>query len=139
MYRSEFFDNGDLVLTLEVEGNNRCEILKNILDSEWTQEGHFIIEEYELDDIFFNLLFVEMNPDFDTDIFIDSYYDVKYNEYLYKVKFYSDMGLTLLPFLSEHNKESNTIDIFDFFCESIKEKFEYDNDSLNIEYETKWI
>jgi hypothetical protein len=55
MYRGEFFDEKDLVMTLEIEGNSRCEILKNILNEEWTQEGDFIIEGYELDDIFFNL------------------------------------------------------------------------------------
>jgi len=135
MYRGEFFDEKDLVMTLEIEGNSRCEILKNILNEEWTQEGDFIIEGYELDDIFFNLLAAEMNPDSN----IDSSYDTEYNEYLYKAKFHSDMGLTLLPFLSEDNREANTIDIFDFFCNSIKLKFEYDNDSLNIEYKTKWV
>jgi hypothetical protein len=135
MYRCEFFEEKDLVMTLEIEGNNRCDLLKNILDGEWTQEGDFIIEEYELEDIFFNLLVVEMNPDSN----IDNSYDTEYNEYLYKVKFHSDMGLTLLPFLSEHNKESNTIDIFDFFCNSIRLKFEYDNDSLNIDFKIKWM
>jgi len=136
MYQGEFYDLGDdeLVMTLEIEGENRCEILNNILNEEWNQSGHFIIEGYELDEIFFHLLIGEMNPDSDLDL-----YDSEYQEYLFKVKTACEMGLDLSPFLGEYNKEVNSIDIFNFFCESIRLKFEYDNDTLNIDYKIKRI
>jgi hypothetical protein len=134
MYKADFFENGDLVLTLEMEGENRCEMLNAILEDDYVQSGHFVIEEYDIDDIIFNLLLIELNGDSNIDL-----YDAEYKDYLYRVKFYAKEGLTLKPFLSEHNKEINTIDIFDLFCESIRLKFEYDNDSLSIDYKVERI
>ena len=134
MYRGEFFESDDLVLTLEIEGENRCEILSNILEQEWTQNGHFIIEYHDIDEIIFNLLLIQLNKDPDIDI-----YDRVYLEYLEKAEFYSKNGLTLSSFLDQHNKEINTVDIFDLFCESIRLKFEYDNDTLSIDYNVERI
>ena len=134
MYRGEFFDHEDLVLTLEMEGENRCEMLNAILENDYVQYGDFVIEEYDIDDIIFNLLLIELNGDSNIDL-----YDAEYKDYLYRVKFYAKEGLTLKPFLSEYNKEINTIDIFDLFCESIRLKFEYDNDSLSIDYKVERI
>jgi hypothetical protein len=134
MYRAEFFESDDLVLTLEIEGENRCEILSNILEQEWTQDGHFIIEEHDIDEIIFNLLLIQLNKDPDIDI-----YDHVYLEYLEKAEFYSKNGLTLSSFLDQYNKEINAVDIFDLFCESIRLKFEYDNDTLSIDYNVERI
>lgn len=134
MYRGEFFESDDLVLTLEIEGENRCEILSNILEKEWTQNGHFIIEYHDIDEIIFNLLLIQLNRDPDIDI-----YDHAYLEYLEKAEFYSKNGLTLSSFLDQDNKEINTVDIFDLFCESIRLKFEYDNDTLSIDYNVERI
>jgi hypothetical protein len=121
-------------MTLEIEAENRCEMLNVILQDDYIQYGHFIIEEHDIEDIIFNLLMVEMNPDSDIDL-----YDKEYQEYLHRAKFHSEYGINLRPFLTDFNYELNTIDIFNFFCESIKLKFEYDNDSLNIDYKTKRI
>ena len=134
MYKAEFTDNVDLVMTLEIEAENRCEMLNVILKDDYTQYGDFVIEEYEIDNIIFDLLILEMNPDTNIDI-----QDPEYQEYLYRAKLHSEYGITLRPFLSDDNYEVNTIDIFNFFCESIKLAFEYDNDSLNIDYKTKRI
>jgi len=134
MYKAEFTDNEDLVMTLEIEAENRCEMLNVILKDDYTQYGHFVIEEHDTDDIIFNLLIGEMNPDSDIDL-----YDKEYQEYLYRAKFHSEYGITLRPFLTDFNYELNTIDIFNSFCESIKLKFEYDNDTLNIDYNTERI
>jgi hypothetical protein len=134
MYRAEFTDNEDLVMTLEIESENRCEMLNVILKDDYMQSGHFVIEEYDTDDIIFHLLIIEMNQDSDIDLD-----DTEYQEYLYRAKFHSEYGLTLRPFLAENNYEINTIDIFNLFCESIKLKFEYDNDSLNIDYKTERV
>jgi hypothetical protein len=134
MYKAEFTDNEDLVMTLEIEAENRCEMLNIILKDDYMQYGHFVIEEHDTDDIIFNLLIGEMNPDSDIDL-----YDKEYQEYLYRAKLHSEKGLTLRPFLSDDNYEVNTIDIFNFFCESIKLAFEYYNDSLNIDYKTERI
>jgi hypothetical protein len=75
-----------------------------------------------------------MNPDSNIDI-----QDPEYQDYLYRAKLHSEYGLTLRPFLTDFNYELNTIDIFNSFCESIKLAFEYDNDSLNIDYKTERI
>jgi hypothetical protein len=134
MYKAEFTDNEELVMTLEIEAENRCEMLNVILQDDYTQYGHFVIEEHDTDDIIFNLLIGEMNPDSNIDI-----QDTEYQDYLYRAKFHSEYGIDLRPFLTDFNYELNTIDIFNFFCESIRGKFEYDNDSLNIDYKTKRI
>ena len=134
MYKAEFTDNEDLVMTLEIEAENRCEMLNVILKDDYTQYGDFVIEEYETDNIIFDLLIGELNPDSNIDI-----QDPEYQEYLYRAKLHSEYGITLKPFLSDDNYEVNTIDIFNFFCESIKLAFEYDNDSLNIDYKTERI
>ena len=134
MYKAEFTDNGDLVMTLEIEAENRCEMLNVILKDDYTQYGDFVIEKYETDNIIFDLLIGELNPDSNIDI-----QDPEYQEYLYRAKLHSEYGITLKPFLSDDNYEVNTIDIFNFFCESIKLAFEWDNDSLNIDYKTERI
>jgi hypothetical protein len=134
MYKAEFTDNEDLVMTLEIEAENRCEMLHVILKDDYTQYGDFVIEEYETDNIIFDLLIGEMNPDSNIDI-----QDPEYQDYLYRAKLHSEYGLTLRPFLTDFNYELNTIDIFNSFCESIKLAFEYDNDSLNIDYKTERI
>lgn len=134
MYKAEFTDNEDLVMTLEIEAENRCEMLNVILKDDYTQYGDFVIEEYETDNIIFDLLIGELNPDSNIDI-----QDPEYQEYLYRAKLHSEYGITLKPFLSDDNYEVNTIDIFNFFCESIKLAFEWDNDSLNIDYKTERI
>jgi hypothetical protein len=121
-------------MTLEIEAENRCEMLYAILNDDYTQYGHFVIEEHDIKDIIFNLLITEMNPDFDLDL-----YDKEYQEYLYRAKFHSEYGIDLRPFLTDFNYELNTIDIFNFFCESIRGKFEYDNDTLNIDYRTERV
>jgi hypothetical protein len=133
MYKAEFTDNDDLVMTIEIEAENRSEMLNVILKDDYTQYGHFVIEEHEIKDIIFDLLFTEMNPD------ININNDTEYNEYLYKAKFHSEKGLSLRPFLSRSNYELNTMDIFNFFCESIKENLEYNSDHLSIEYNTERI
>lgn len=134
MYKAEFTDNEELVMTLEIEAENRCEMLNVILKDDYTQYGDFVIEEHDIGDIIFNLLITEMNPDSDLDL-----YDKEYQEYLYRAKLHSEYGITLRPFLTDFNYELNTIDIFNSFCESIKLKFEYDNDTLNIDYKTERI
>ena len=134
MYKAEFTDNEDLVMTLEIEAENRCEMLNVILKDDYTQYGDFVIEKYETDNIIFDLLIGELNPDSNIDI-----QDPEYQEYLYRAKLHSEYGITLKPFLSDDNYEVNTIDIFNFFCESIKLAFEWDNDSLNIDYNTERI
>ena len=134
MYKAEFTDNEDLVMTLEIEAENRCEMLNVILKDDYTQYGDFVIEKYETDNIIFDLLIGELNPDSNIDI-----QDPEYQEYLYRAKLHSEYGITLKPFLSDDNYEVNTIDIFNFFCESIKLAFEWDNDSLNIDYKTERI
>jgi hypothetical protein len=134
MYKAEFTDNEDLVMTLEIEAENRCEMLHAILNDDYTQYGDFVIEEYETDNIIFDLLIGEMNPDSNIDI-----QDTEYQDYLYRAKLHSEYGITLRPFLSDDNYEVNTIDIFNFYCESIKLAFEYDNDSLNIDYKTERV
>ena len=134
MYKAEFTDNEELVMTLEIEAENRCEMLNVILKDDYIQYGHFVIEEYETDNIIFDLLIGELNPDSNIDI-----QDPEYQEYLYRAKLHSEYGITLRPFLTDFNYELNTIDIFNFFCESIKLAFEYDNDSLNIDYKTEKI
>lgn len=134
MYKAEFTENKELVLTLEIEAENRCEMLNVILKDDYTQYGDFIIEEYEIDHIIFDLLIGKLNPDSNIDI-----QDPEYQEYLYRAKFYSEYGITLRPFLSSFNYELNTIDIFNWFCESIKLSFEYANDTLNIDYKTERI
>jgi hypothetical protein len=134
MYKAEFTDNEDLVMTLEIETENRCEMLNIILKDDYVQYGHFVIDEYDTKNIIFDLLITEMNPDSNIEP-----YDTEYQEYLYRAKLHSEKGLTLRPFLSDDNYEVNTIDIFIFFCESIKLAFEYYNDSLNIDYKTERI
>jgi hypothetical protein len=134
MYKAEFTDNEDLVMTLEIEAENRCEMLNIILKDDYMQYGHFVIEEYDTEDIIFHLLITEMNPDSNIDL-----YDTEYKEYLYRAKLHSEYGITLRPLLAENNYEVNTIDIFNSFCESVKLKFEYDNDSLNIDYKTERV
>jgi hypothetical protein len=134
MYKAEFTDNEDLVMTLEIEAENRCEMLHAILNDDYTQYGDFVIEGYETDNIIFDLLIGEMNPDSNIDI-----QDTEYQDYLYRAKLHSEYGITLGPFLSDDNYEVNTIDIFNFYCESIKLAFEWDNDSLNINYKTERV
>jgi hypothetical protein len=134
MYKAEFTDNEDLVMTLEIEAENRCEMLHAILNDDYTQYGDFVIEEYETDNIIFDLLIGEMNQDSNIGI-----QDTEYQDYLYRAKLHSEYGITLRPFLSDDNYEVNTIDIFNFYCESIKLAFEYDNDSLNIDYKTERV
>lgn len=134
MYKAEFTDNEDLVMTLEIEAENRCEMLNVILKDDYTQYGDFVIEEYETDNIIFDLLIGKLNPDSNIDI-----QDPEYQEYLYRAKLHSEYGITLKPFLANFNYELNTIDIFNFFCESIKLAFEWNNDSLNIDYKTERI
>lgn len=134
MYKTEFTYNEDLVMTLEIEAENRCEMLYAILNDDYIQYGHFVIESYDIKNIIFDLLIMKMNPDSDIDI-----QDHEYQDYLYRAKLHSEKGLTLRPFLTDFNYEINTIDIFNFFCESIKLSFEYYNDSLNIDYKTERI
>jgi hypothetical protein len=135
MYRCNFYDLDNLVMTLEIEGETRCDILKNILNSELYQVGDFIIEEYELDSIIFNFVYGKMKENND-DSYLD---DNRSNEYMYRLKSHAELGLYLSPFLSENNKEANSIDIFKFFCQQIKEQFEEDNDTLKIEYKIERI
>lgn len=135
MFRCNFYDLDHLVMTLEIEGETRCDILKNILNSEWDQVGDFIIEEWELDSIIFNFVYGKMKENKD-----DSYLDYnRSNEYMYRLKIHAKLGLYLSPFLSENNKESNSIDILKFFCQEIKEQFELDNDTLKIKYKIEKI
>lgn len=48
MYKAEFTDNEDLVMTLEIEAENRCEMLHVILKDDYIQYGHFVIESYDI-------------------------------------------------------------------------------------------
>ncbi len=134
MYQCKFYDYDDLVMTLEIEGDNRIEVLRNILNEEWTQVGYFSIENHEIDDIILNLLFGSLNPDSN-----DYDDDIKYKEYLYRIKTHLDYGLNLRNFLSHDNREINSIDVVEFFCKQIKEEFEQSNDTLKIRYKIERI
>lgn len=135
MYKCKFYDVEDLVLTLEIEGKTRCEILNNILGEEWTQEGFFVIEQDEIDNIIFNLICGKMK-NVDEDIYMNDY---KYNKYRFDLKTRTELGLDLRPFLSEKNKEVNSRNIIEFFCKEIKDEFIINNDSLRIHYEIERI
>jgi hypothetical protein len=129
MYKCEFYESGDLVMTLEVEGETRIDVLKNILDSEWTQYGDFVIEEEDLVAIILNLLFGNLNKG--SDDYLD---DAEYREYLYKLKTNLNYGLDLRPFLSEDQKDVNAIKIVDYFCKQTSDEFMQSNDTLNISF-----
>jgi hypothetical protein len=133
VYRAQFYVGGDLVMTLEIEGETRIEILKNIIQSQWTQQGFFVIEDHEIDDIIMNLV-GGLNSS--SDDYLD---DNKWQEYLYKLKTHLELGLDLRKFLSDGNKEINSMDIFKRFCSEIKDEFEMSNDTLNISYNTERI
>jgi hypothetical protein len=129
MYKCEFYESGDLVMTLEIEGETRIDVLKNILDSEWTQYGDFVIEEEDLVAIILNLLFGNLNKG--SDDYLD---DAEYREYLYKLKTNLNYGLDLRPFLSEDQKDVNAINIVDYFCKQTRDEFMQSNDTLNISF-----
>jgi hypothetical protein len=125
MYKCEFYETGDLVMTLEIEGETRIDILKNILDNEWIQYGDFVIEEEDLEAIILNLLFGNLNKD--SDDYLD---DLKYKEYVYKLKTNLNLGLDLRAFLSEAQKGVNVINIVNYFCKQIIDEFMESNDTL---------
>ena len=129
MYKCEFYESGDLVMTLEIEGETRIDVLKNILNNEWTQYGDFVIEEQDLEAIILNLLFGNLNKDSE-----DYSDDLKYQEYLYRLKTNLNLGLDLRPFLSEDQKEVNTINIIDYFCKQTSDEFMQSNDTLKISF-----
>lgn len=133
MYRAQFYDGGDLVMILEIEGKTRIEILKNIIQNQWTQEGFFVIEDHEIDDIIMNLV-GGLNSS--SVYYLD---DNKWQEYLYKLKTHLELGLDLRKFLSDGNKEINSMDIFKRFCDEIKDDFEMSNATLNISYNIERI
>jgi len=124
-YKCEFYETGDLVMTLEIEGETRIDILKNILDNEWIQYGDFVIEEEDLEAIILNLLFGNLNKD--SDDYLD---DLKYKEYVYKLKTNLNLGLDLRAFLSEAQKGVNVINIVNYFCKQIIDEFMQSNDTL---------
>ena len=129
MYKCEFYETGDLVMTLEIEGETRIDILKNILDNEWIQYGDFVIEEEDLEAIILNLLFGNLNKD--SDDYLD---DAEYREYIYKLKTNLNYGLDLRPFLSEDQKDVDAINIVDYFCKQTSDEFMQSNDTLNITF-----
>lgn len=129
MYKCEFYESGDLVMTLEIEGETRIDVLKNILNNEWTQYGDFVIEEQDLEAIILNLLFGNLNKDSE-----DYSDDLKYQEYLYRLKTNLNLGLDLRPFLSEDQKEINAINIIDYFCKQTSDEFMQSNDTLKISF-----
>jgi hypothetical protein len=129
MYKCEFYESGDLIMTLEIEGESRIDVLKNILDNEWTQYGDFVIEEQDLEAIILNILFGNLNKD--SQDYLDAY---KYQEYLYKLKTNLNYGLDLRPFLSEDQKNVNAIKIVDYFCKQTSDEFMQSNDTLNISF-----
>jgi hypothetical protein len=129
MYKCEFYESGDLVMTLEIEGETRIDVLKNILNNEWTQYGDFVIEEQDLEAIILNLLFGNLNKDSE-----DYSDDLKYQEYLYRLKTNLNLGLDLRPFLSEDQKEVNAINIIDYFCKQTSDEFMQSNDTLKISF-----
>ena len=129
MYKCEFYETGDLVMTLEIEGETRIDILKNILDNEWIQYGDFVIEEEDLEAIILNLLFGNLNKD--SDDYLD---DLKYKEYVYKLKTNLNLGLDLRAFLSEAQKGVNVINIVNYFCKQIIDEFMQSNDTLMMTY-----
>ena len=133
VYRAQFYDGGDLVMILEIEGKTRIEILKNIIQNQWTQEGFFVIEDHEIDDIIMNLV-GGLNSS--SVYYLD---DNKWQEYLYKLKTHLELGLDLRKFLSDGNKEINSMDIFKRFCDEIKDDFEMSNATLNISYNIERI
>jgi len=116
-------------MTLEIEGESRIDVLKNILDNEWTQYGDFVIEEQDLEAIILNILFGNLNKD--SQDYLDAY---KYQEYLYKLKTNLNYGLDLRPFLSEDQKNVNAIKIVDYFCKQTSDEFMQSNDTLNISF-----
>lgn len=70
---------------------------------------------------------------------VDYLDDNKWQEYLYKLKTHLELGLDLRKFLSDGNKEINSMDIFKRFCDEIKDEFEMSNDTLNISYNIERI
>lgn len=114
------------IMELEIEGESRTEILYNLLSSEWTQQGHFIIEEGEFEDIIYDFLQL---------IFDVEKYDHEYLEYL--ATFYSSLDLSLDSILPEEKKKISKEEIFDVFCSCLKEYWEYSNfpsSKLDIKY-----
>ena len=130
MYRCKFYDKSDLVMVLEIEGDNRCQIINNIIKEEWTREGDFIIEEEELENVIYNMIFGGM-----PDKLGDDYYkeDIE-SEYIRNLTSRAELGLDITPFLSSRNKKIDSEGILKLFCKEIKDEWEYSNDYLNITY-----
>lgn len=133
MYRVKFVDwsetkrgqNPDLLMVLEVEGDTRTEVLYNLLTENWTQEGDFIIEDYELESVITTMVF--------------DLCDSPNKEAEYKLLCHSQFNLTLDPILKSSKKGISAEEILGYFCGSVKGSWEYDNDTLSIDYEIKQI
>lgn len=133
MYRVKFVDwsdiekgqNPDLLMVLEVEGETRTEVLYNILAENWTQEGDFIIEPYEFESVITDMVF--------------DLCDSPNKEAEYKLLCHSQFNLNLDPILKSTQKGISAKKILGIFCEIVKGNWEYDNDTLRIDYEIKEV
>lgn len=133
MYKAEFVDwsrtrrgeDPELVMTLEVPGESRTEVLYNLLTENWEQFGEFIIDDEEYPDIIFDFIQILCDP-------------TKYEgeEAEYRLKLHSEMNLDLRPLLDQNDKNINAVGIIEIFCGCVKESWEFQNDSdnLNIDY-----
>lgn len=135
MYRCKFYDGSDWVMTLEIEGDNRCQIINNIIKEEWTQEGHFILEGDETENIIYNLIF----GGFPDKLGNDYYNEDIGSEYIRNLTSRVELGLDITPFLSSKNKNIDSEGILKLFCEEIKDEWKYSNDSLDIYYDIEKI
>lgn len=130
MYTVEFYakeyDQKNHVMTLEIPGNSRTEVIYNILESNWEQQGEFQIFDHEWEDIVYDFVQILCNVE---------KYDGEEAEY--RLKLHGEFNLDLTPLLNESDKNINSKGIIDIFCNSIKESWLYDNDSLGVTYKIR--
>lgn len=128
-------ESDDEVFFLEIEAKSRTEMLYNILSEEWLQSGHFTLDSVELGDIFFNLLSSLSGGEDWADP-----EDADHGYYLFKLKEFCRLNLSIREFLDEDLKEISEEDILDYFCSSINDLFHYEAGSINhFYYEIKKI
>lgn len=130
MYTIDFYvkeyGNKNHVMILDIEGDSRTEVIYNILESNWEQQGEFQIFDYEWEDLIYDFVQILCN--------VEKYED---KEAEYRLKLHGEFNLDLTPLLNDSDKDITSEGIIDIFCDIIKESWLYDNDTLEISYKIR--